>query len=115
MSRLRRFLEIFLAIGVLTLSTPALNWQDNGDEGNDAPQSSDSSSDLPLDQSASLGDFLLETCPAFGSDFERKLLSTTADESAHESKAVTIPYAIHFLPHLFISECGLMPRAPTMA
>lgn len=114
MSRLRRLLEIFLALSVLTLTVPSLNWQDNGDD-NDAPQSSDNSGDQPVDQAASLVDFLLEESVVACSPVEHEIISALPENASEKSFTVPRSHSVPFPPLLFISESGLMPRAPSPA
>lgn len=114
MPHLRRLLEIFVAITILTLTVPSFNWQDNGVDNSDTSQSDSSGDQLP-DQASSLGDFLLGESTVLYSPFQYELLSASIQADSENFRAAPISYSVPFLPHLFISESGLMPRAPALA
>lgn len=112
MSYLRHALNLFLLLTVLALAVPSSTLQDNT-KSDDATSQSDRSDDQQSDQVA-LGDIIFEHAAIFceqlpGENYFE--IISTASENPFPSQTASDH---SFLPHLFISGGGLMPRAPAL-
>jgi len=113
MSYLRHALTVFLLLLVMALVVPLPASQDDN-KTDDASSQSDSSNDQQSDL-LTLSDFLFEHPSILHSKFRDEICPKVFCKVPDEHLPVQISSAVPILAHIFISQCGLMPRAPAQA
>jgi hypothetical protein len=111
MPYLRHAVNLFLLLMVLALNIPSVSSQDNT-KSDDSTSQSDRSDDQPNDQ-VTLNDFIFEHSSILRQQLPREIRFETV--SPGPERLCSLPFGPSFLPHLFISGGGLMPRAPALA
>jgi hypothetical protein len=106
--------RIFLMAVILAFAVPVLNFQDTN-KSDDGSNQSDNSSDQQNDQAATLNDFLFEDTVCLQEVCLNEISAGLPCAPSDEATSIHTSDIVSFLPHIFISECGLMPRAPTPA
>lgn len=110
---LRHALNLFLLLTVLALAFPSLASQDNT-KSDDSTSQSDRSDDQANDQVA-LNDFIFERSSILQNQLPREICLNPVSTVPETSCSFQISCDPTFLPHIFISGSGLMPRAPALA
>ena len=113
MPYLRQALTLFLLLFVLALAVPVPTSQDNN-RTDDTSSQSDNSNDQQSDQIV-LGDFLFEHPSILHHKLPDEICFDVAGTAPEQSSSIQLSGPAPILPHVSISQCGLMPRAPTRA
>jgi hypothetical protein len=111
---LRHAFKIFLLLTVvLALAVPLSTSQDNT-KSDDSSSQSDRSDDQQCDQSTP-GDFIFEQPSIFCKKLPHEVFAGIILTPSESRLFIRISSAPSFHPHIFISACGLRPRAPSLA
>jgi len=113
MSYLRHALNLFLLLMVLALTVPTGSSQDTT-KSDDATSQSDRSDDQSNDP-VTLNDFIFEHASILHRQIRREICLQTILPSPETRCSPSFSSEHSFLPHLLISNAGLMPRAPAQA
>jgi hypothetical protein len=113
MPYLRHALNLFLLLIVLAQAIPSAVSQDNTSSDDSASQS-DRSDDQQNDQ-ISLSDFIFEHSSILHKQLPREICLEPISIAPGSHSLLQISCDPSFLPHIFISGSGLMPRAPALA
>jgi len=109
----RHALNLFLLLTMLALAFPSLASQDNT-KSDDSTNQSDRPDDQANDQVA-LNDFIFEHSSVHRNRLPRKICLEPISTALDNQSSYQISREPSFLPHIFISGSGLMPRAPALA
>lgn len=113
MPYLRHALNLFLLLAVLALAIPSDFSQDNT-KSDDTTSQSDRSDDQSSDQ-ITLSDFIFEHTAILHSQLLREIRPELISQTAENFNPAQFSRQSSFLPQIFISGGGLMPRAPALA
>jgi hypothetical protein len=113
MPDLRHALNLFLLLAVLALAIPSAISQDNTSS-NDSASQSDRSDDQQNDP-ITLSDFIFEHSSILHKQLPREICLEPISTASGSHGLLQISCEPSFLPHIFISGSGLMPRAPALA
>jgi hypothetical protein len=113
MPYLRQALTLFLLLFVLALAVPISTSQDNNKTDDNSSQS-DNSSDQQSDQTVP-SDFLFEHPSILHQKLPNEICFEAAGTAPQQRSSIQLSDSAPILPHVFISGCGLMPRAPALA
>ena len=109
MRYLRHALRVLLLLTVLALALPSPTSQDNT-KSDDGSSQSDRS-----DDQITLTDFIFELPSVLHEKLPREICLKAISPAPENYARPRISGEPSFLPHVFISACGLMPRAPAPA